>query len=290
MNTNFVIMGLPSSGKTTFLAALWHLVESKEIRSYLLLNAYGGELEYLNTIAGEWRAYKPVPRTSQIGDTKVTIELINSKTGISGYACFPDLAGEVFDRQAQKRVCKLEYIQDLSDGSGILFFISADVKDDALSIADLNERMPIDDDPLITNENIPRVQNNEQEWDPSQLPNQVKIVQLLSDLIRPPFKPSYRRIAVIISAWDITKGMDVDPASWLSTNMPLVDQFLKSNGEYFEYQVYGVSAQGASLDDDIEVERLTDLETASDRIRIVGPEIDSHDLTEPLVWLTSVKK
>src|SRR5665213_1382220 len=103
METNFVIMGLPGSGKTTFLAALWHLVEAEEISCRLKLGSYKGDLTYLNRIAEAWRTFQKVPRTSQIGDTDVTINLTNRETGVQGSVFFPDLAGETFDAQVEAR-------------------------------------------------------------------------------------------------------------------------------------------------------------------------------------------
>jgi hypothetical protein len=114
---------------------------------------------------------------------------------------------------------------------------------------------------------------------------QVRIVQLLSDLIRPPFTQRRRRLAVIISAWDlVSEGFT--PSRWLSTQMPLVHQFLTANGDLFMTNLYGVSAQGVKLDDAAAVKEAVKL-TASDRIRIVGPEREGKDLTNPLVWLMS---
>ena len=64
MNPNFVIIGLPASGKTTFLAALWHVIEADETECRLKLNRYEGDLKYLNAIAQAWRTFNKVPRTS----------------------------------------------------------------------------------------------------------------------------------------------------------------------------------------------------------------------------------
>lgn len=293
MNTNFVIMGLPASGKTTFLAALWHLVEADETECRLQLDAYDGDdLSYLTLIAEAWRTFQPVPRTSQVGDKNVTIQLRNRETQISGSVLFPDLAGETFDRQVEERQCRHEFIEDVASDGGILFFINADVKEDALSIIELNSRIP-SDNTVVCPESVEQIENSSsvalREWEPKLIPSQVKIVQLLSDLIRPPFTTRNRRLALMISAWDLTRSMDLTPSQWLAVNMPLVEQFLKTNGEYFKYHVYGVSAQGVSLDDDAAIDEAAKL-SPSRRIQIVGPSGEGHDLTEPLIWLMSVDK
>lgn len=50
-----VLIGLPSSGKTTFLAALWYLVTSKQIPTRLKFRALGhGDRKHLNAIVKQW--------------------------------------------------------------------------------------------------------------------------------------------------------------------------------------------------------------------------------------------
>lgn len=291
MNTNFTIMGLPASGKTTFLAALWHLVEANEAECRLKFHGSSGDFTYLNMIAEAWRSFTPVPRTSQIGDKDVIIQLTDSETQVSGQAFFPDLAGETFARQVEERVCQPEFIEALSQNRGILFFINADVKEDSLSINEFNARIPVQVSDVNSASDVkPDEPTSElREWVPRDLPAQVKVVQLLSDLIRPPFEPLKRRIAVMISAWDLVRDMELTPCDWLASHMPLVAQFLRANQTYFEFQIYGVSAQGVSLEDEQAISEVA-RHAPSHRIQIVGQGGEGHDLTEPLVWLMSVKE
>ncbi|HCI9483945.1 hypothetical protein KP007_03685 [Raoultella ornithinolytica] len=281
-------MGLPASGKTTFLAALWHLVESNETTCRLELDAYDGDLTYLNRIAEAWRNFEPVPRTSQIGDMNVAIHLRNRETGEKGTAFFPDLAGETFDRQVEDRIFRKDFMKGFSEDDGILFFISSDVREDFISVTELNARLPSDSE-IDESLNDTPAEMRITEWEPKLLPAQVKIVQLLSDIIRPPFEPRLRRIALLISAWDLVHRSGVTPYDWLEVNMPLVAQFLKANKDYFEHQIYGVSAQGVNLNDDTAVDEVANL-LASRRIKIVGMESEGNDLTEPLIWLMSAGK
>lgn len=290
-------MGLPASGKTTFLAALWHLIEAEETGCRLSLDGYSGDLTHLNRIAEAWRTFNRVPRTSHVGDTNVTINLRDNHTGASGAAFFPDLAGEIFDLQVVERRCRPELIEELACDDGILFFINADVRDDTLSVVDLNARLPSENfDEADGRDRAPESATGEgsaissrREWEPKLLPVQVKVVQMLSDLMRPPFSPRRRRLALLISAWDLTRGMGFDPTQWLGAHMPLVYQFLKSNESIFECQVYGVSAQGVSLDDASAVDAIA-TQVPSNRIQIVGPEGEGHDLTVPIVWLMTANE
>ena len=288
MESNFVIMGLPASGKTTFLAALWHLVESNETECRLRLDRWEGDLSYLNRIAEAWRNFEKVPRTSQVGDVDVVIHLVDRETGVRGSAFFPDLAGETFDAQVEARRCRPHFVEDVADDDGILLFVSADAKGDALSIVELNAAMPpvpAGAPEADAGAALPPAERPA-EWSPRLVPGQVRVVQRVSDLLRAPFEPRRRRLAVMVSAWDLAAGAGVDPDGWLATRMPLVHQFLRSNGSSFDHRVWGVSAQGVSLDDGPAVDEAARL-TPSRRIRIVGPDGDGHDLTSPLVWLMS---
>ena len=289
MNANFVIMGLPASGKTTFLAALWHLIESQETECRLTMDGYRGDLVYLRLISTAWRTFKEVPRTSQVGNTDVTIYLKDRESGVCGTALFPDLAGETFDLQVEERKCRPEFIEQATADDGVLFFVNANLKEDGLTINELNSRIPETDADHADNAQQASTQTIQHpEWKPKYAPAQVKIVQLLSDFIRPPFTYRRRRLALMISAWDLARDQHLTPENWLVANMPLVDQFLRSNPELFEHRVYGLSAQGVKLDDDAAVDEISDI-TPSKRIQIVGPDTDTnkHDLTSPLVWLMS---
>lgn len=292
MNASFVIMGLPASGKTTFLAALWHLVESGETECRLVMDHYRGDFTYLNSIADAWRNFKKVPRTSQIGDTDVTIYLHDRVTGARGTALFPDLAGEVFDLQVEERRCRPEFVVQADAEDGILFFVNADVKEDGLSIIDLNARLPQEAGVAVLAGEPPQAAGDVNapvvapEWEPKFLPAQVRIVQLLSDLLRPPFTYRARKLALLISAWDLVRDQGHTPEQWMARTMPLVDQFLRTNGMSFTHKVYGVSAQGVRLDDDVAVDGATKI-TPSRRVQIVGRDGEGHDLTAPLVWLMS---
>lgn len=294
MDSSFVIIGLPASGKTTFLAALWHLVEADELACRLKLDSYKGDLAYLNLIAEAWRSFRKVPRTSQVGETDVTINLVDRETGAKGVAVFPDLAGETFDAQIEGRRCRPDFVDDLAEDDGILFFLSADLKGNSLSIIELNAMLPPSsaaDEPdkslgarlNLTGDGV-NVSTAPREWEPKLVPAQVRVVQLLSDLLRPPFAHRRRRLAVIISAWDLAKGMKLQPRAWLAAHMPLVDQFLRTNGDFFDHEVYGISAQGVSLEDTAGIDEASKL-TPSRRIQIVGPDGTGHDITMPLVWL-----
>src|SRR5258708_2938371 len=58
-----LMAGLPETGKTTFLAALWHVAKSHEVSGSMRLERREGDQEYLNNIANAWSKCAELVRT-----------------------------------------------------------------------------------------------------------------------------------------------------------------------------------------------------------------------------------
>src|SRR5205807_3055141 len=120
------------------------------------------------------------------------------------------------------------------------------------------------------------------EWNPLIAPPQVQLVELLQFIDHQRIDENVIPIAVVISAWDIVIGNYDSPQRWLLERLPLLDQYLRTNGERFPARVYGVSAQGGPLDGDLTL--LQDQACQSDRIIVVSDNGSSHDITSPIKW------
>lgn len=271
------IIGLPRSGKTTFLAVLWHLITANEVSSKFALNQLIGEHTHLNTIADAWLKCEEVPRTSMAAETKVSMRVKEVATGKEAILHFPDLSGESFELQLSSRSCTPDYIEGLEGNGGVLLFVTADRASDGMAILDIP--------PLVEGESVAEKPEEHKEWKPEMVPTQVNLVELLQFLQRHPFKRTTRRIAIIVSAWDVIAIPDLNPVQWLERELPLLHQFLITNSSSFNFRVYGVSAQGG----DVKTDRRNELamKMPSTRISCVGYETDPHDLTSPLAWLMS---
>ena len=82
------ILGLPRSGKTTFLAALWHVIDAGEVATKLVLDKLVGDHVYLND-RSRWRRCEEVPRTSMAAETKVAIMSTRQSAGRRLYWASP---------------------------------------------------------------------------------------------------------------------------------------------------------------------------------------------------------
>lgn len=270
------ILGLPRSGKTTFLAALWHLIDAGEVNTKLVLDKLVGDHEYLNTIVEAWRRCEEVPRTPRGSEINVCIHVHEPATDRKVVLEFPDLSGESFEDQFALRSCKSDFVKGFAQQGGILLFVNADRPQEGMTLLDLG--------PIIAGEVEAGTTAPEQEWSHALVPEQVRLVDLLQFLQRPPFDRRRRRLAVGISAWDVIADPKPAPADWLTRELPFLDQFLRNNPESFEVRVYGISAQGGDVTGDKRSE--LSRQTPSRRIQCIGPDADPHDLTAPLVWLS----
>lgn len=281
---SIVIMGLPSSGKTTYLAALWHLIFSREIETQLRFGGLEkGDFSHLNAIAERWREGVVQDRTAVPGSQLVSMKLQNPQGG-TVKATFPDLPGEAYQRMWENRDCE-DYVANILRGGEVQLFIHSDT---------IRAPQWVTDEVGISRKIGIEVPNDEppQEWEPKLAPTQVQLIDLLQMLHRAPLNVGPRRLAIMLSAWDKASPDDLSPEDFLKSKLPLLWQYLKRNGDSWTFRIYGLSAQGGDYDSNdsrghtvSEANELRALDQASKRIRVVGSGVQSNDLTEPLEWL-----
>jgi hypothetical protein len=278
-----VILGLPGSGKTTFLAALWHLITERELPTRLRFhNLRVGDAAHLNAIAARWRSATVQDRTSVGGNRIVSMNLRNAAND-HVRVTFPDVAGEAYRQMWEDRDCDPEVADILQDG-GVLLFVHADTiraPQWVVDVAALSQRLGL---------NLPAGQ--ELAWHPRLAPTQVQLVGLLELMREPPLDVGPRRLTIMLSAWDKALGERLAPGAFLAAKLPLMHQYLRSAVDGWIWRVYGVSAQGGDYDPIepdaprvAQAEELRALDRPSMRINLIGDNAESHDLTEPLAWL-----
>lgn len=282
---HIVTVGLPASGKTTFLAALWHLVCKDDVQNMRLKFAglRRGDKTYLNEIADLWRDGRIQERTVLRGDRVVTIDLVDH-VSTEVHLEFPDIAGETFRQMWEKRDCDPTVAEMLRDGNVLLFIHPDTIKPlvRVVTIAAMASDCDIQDGNDKTA--VP--------WNPEFAPTQVQIVSLLSMLREPALDNSHspRRLAVMLSAWDKVQTQGLTPARYLERDLPLLHQYLRQASDGWKWRVYGVSAQGGSYDKaDAKIRSEAAIaildQDPSLRIQLVHGDQNSHDLTEPIEWL-----
>jgi hypothetical protein len=277
------IIGLPGSGKTTFLAALWHLVRSRDLEGRLKLDSLRqGNYEHLMDIEARWLSAKEQERTQVAGMRTVSMDLLNfQKRPVR--VTFPDVPGEDYQYMWEQRAIDNDLARTLSSGNIMLLLNGNKIE---------APNWVYDETELCRKLNLPLPNGEAVAWHPCLAPTQVQLVDLLQNLHRPPLDCGPRRLAVMVSVWDKASGEGKMPELFLAEKLSLLDQYLRSCRDEWTWRVYGVSAQGGDYDStnegavpNAQAAALREKDVPSERIRLVYGDNESHDLTEPLEWL-----
>lgn len=278
-------VGLPRSGKTTYLAALWHVLVDQSSATTLKLKKLSGDRTYLNGIVKEWRACKPVPRTTlQADDNMVAMHLEGDGFGEFTLSV-PDLSGEVFEALLEHRKLNAAHADLFRHTDGVLLFVHPDVKN-GVQISDQDQMMAS----IGATTEAGSVANGPTAgcvpWRVEMLPTQAKLVELLQFLLE--LADQRLRVAVVVSAWDLVTNAKPSqpPHEYVSRRMPLLRQFLNANDDVFDHAVFGISAQGGEIPGD--KTKLLVLDSLK-RVQASYESENDHDITKPLAWLLGEK-
>jgi len=270
-----LVSGLPASGKTTFLAALWNLIFSRECPAALRFHSMPGDSKHLNALSERWVRCLEMDRTMPADERVVEMKLQHAERLVA--LSFPDLSGETWNDMWERRRCSRLLASIAESSQAVLLFIHSDTVRRPLPVVEMVAQAE------LLGQQLPTVP--EEPYSPHMAPTQVKLVDLLQLLSRPPLASGPRRLAILLSAWDCVEPERMTPAQFLAARLPLLDQYLGATEDYGQWRVYGVSAQGGDLKKDAESLRRYD--KPCERTRIVDSTTASHDLSEPLTWLMS---
>jgi hypothetical protein len=288
------IIGLPESGKTTFLAALWELVTERRVTKALSFASIGeNDHSYLRKIVTVWRKATEQARTRLTGLSAVKMNLKDHDGNVVEVA-MPDAPGEDFRAMWENRELGRVLGDSLASGNIMLLVNGNKVKAPAWVTERAAQRKAT---------GRQKAEAPPKEWHPSLAPTQVQLVDLLQLISHAPVGQGGRRLVVMISAWDKVEGERLTPELFLTAKMPLLAQYLESGRDGWTSRVYGVSAQGGEYDGNDnnaasveggaprkkmkgrDADRLREVDIPANRIRLVFGEGETIDLTEPLQWL-----
>lgn len=281
------MIGLRGSGKTTFLAALWHLVEAGELPSALTAASLQPDREYLNGIRDGWLRLQEAGRTSVRSVQSLSLLLQDSATGELVDVSLPDLSGETLRLQWTMRRATTAYSERASNATGAFLFIhpKSIVRPARIGLVPSVESTSDGIDGLLPDQ-PQHIESNSplpNAWVPDFAPTAVQLVDLLQVARNLRTAQGPFRLSVIISAWDVVRER-VSPSAWLERRLPLLFQYLTANSSDFPFKAYGVSALGGDLSSDMQRLRLES--TPSRRIRVLDDaNAEHHDLSAPLRFL-----
>lgn len=279
MENNTLLIGLPASGKSTFIAALWDLLNESDNENFKLkMDARPAERAFLERIYDKWVGFEKLDRTRIDSIESINLSILKGECSLE--LNFPDLAGEVFVDMYRYREVPEDIETLIRSCNSIVIFINPEFLDVDRHIDDIYSTMPINiggatlltDPEGVTNQNL---------YD--KLHSQVVLTDLLYGFKQ--IQPLMKKVAVVISAWDCVEpiGLNCSPEKYLKGTCPLLYMYLK-NGN-FSYKIYGVSAQGCNYEKAEELKQLQELDKSIYRIKVVDGNVVGNDISIPFNWL-----
>lgn len=254
-NKSVFMIGMPSSGKTTYLVSLCRLLVWGEQETVWTLDKKEMPEGYENIIElmKQLNSYQILNRTLNPVPYHLQFPLFNNQQQQIQFV-IPDLSGEVFRDLVYDRRIKYQILKQMEDADVLLFFINVAtmVEEVRIGIQDKSAIKRLEEEHGISEQKEPEGAELLDE----KLNNQSAVVELLQcvdHLVKRPLK-----IKFIISAWDLVekeyKEQSMNPEGCIEEKLPLLYQYISSfDSRKISYEYWGVSAQGGDFEDDDEV-------------------------------------
>lgn len=275
-----LMVGLPHTGKTSYLGLLFVAMVNGQSGD-VVLEAFGQDHAYLNRIAARLQGFVPADHT-EVGEGDGMNLTVRMPSGDAMTLAVPDLSGETWQTAHVERVLDGEVADYASQVTGIMVFTHAGDFTRSTTIAEAKTAAMA----LGTTEDEWKSEADVVER-PAASPTQVALVDLIQIVLTQRERPF--RLSLLLSAFDAATGEET-PDEWVLKNLPLVAQFLASNGDSVNCRIFGVSAQGGAYangtaaDGDASrgvADREVDLLDRAYVMDGTGAKVKLH---EPLLW------
>jgi hypothetical protein len=236
-NTNCLIAGLPQSGKSTYIGALWYIVQNSKQVIDLCLEAGNNppdNVQHLNALLDKWAKLQKMRTANDVTDN-ITINLRRKSDGIEFLLAIPDFRGESI-RDIINGVPSETLLSWCEKSTSLLYLVND------INVRELCENMKVRDE-----ESNDEIENQEATgikdptFDISQMitPSQDMIIlKFLSQNM------NFKKVIIGISAWDeiYTAENPIIPEAHMKENSPALYNFIKYR--FNDVKIIGISAQG----------------------------------------------
>lgn len=230
------LIGMPQTGKSTFLGALWALVQSP-LEPSVAEASFSGDRSYIQRLAEQVARGEEIDRTGVDTNEAMAVELAFESLG-GADVLIPDTSGESLRVLVEQRIWHPRLRAACEEATAIALFVHP---------ARLRVPQPISllagfggDDTAAAAEPV-AFDVHEHAATAAEL---IDVFENVSELCRERWPI---RLAVIVSAWDCVDG-DPSPYEWLQRRLPGVLATIESNPDIAAFEVFGVSAQGGPLE------------------------------------------
>ena len=270
-----MIVGLPGSGKSTFLGALWYNLCNNEGKMLMKKGDFPSQITLLQKLENLWQRVEKIERNSTeqniVDDVEIILKQNDTQEEIT--LNVPDFCGEKFYNIVEQG--NTDEIEEWCKESDSLLYMVSDVR----------SNMFIDDDKM----------DNQSEGDEDVLPLDAKQMSpaainmmILKFLLA---HKKFKRVVLAITRWDkvINDGIEPknmeNPEIWLKNNSPAFYNFVK----HFFPDVYiiGLSAQGCDYEKEGFDKEAVLIKTEDGNRAYVCDDDIHYDLSLPLNFLLS---
>lgn len=280
---SIVLVGLPDSGKTNYLAALWDALRTGKGR--LSAPVPPDDITYVEEALacqsrGEFapRSDKNIEESRR--DFSVAVRLKSQQYTPNINVVVPDITGELWKGAIETTEIAPEWMSELENATGAVLFIR---------ICSESNTAPLDwvtTDRLLTVTTLTEKDEKKSKGIPTQIAL-CELLRFLEHTLPSPEEAVKPRVAVAVTAWDL---MDAETAakgvaSFLRKEYPLFAGRL-DDIESLDVAVFGVSAVGGDFNDPAFKERYLNGEVAGYVTTGGGKTlVVEADITLPIAWI-----
>jgi hypothetical protein len=273
-----LLAGLPSAGKTSYLAAAWHALRQTKHTTELTLNRLPPSAEFLNQITEQWLGCVQADHTSASSTSAVVLELRRG-SGPPGELVIPDYSGEFVRDAWVDRRWPAHMDQYVRDARAVLLAVHPTILTGHTTVEEYARNA------ATLEAGPPDVDRKPEPFDRSKVPSQTMLVEFLQ-FARSRAKARVLPVGILISAWDLIRDEGLTPPEILRSYFPLLQQYLVANSSEMPSTVFGVSAQGGDWATHRDVSLAARPEKRAFLIDASGKEL--RDLTIPMAWAMTV--
>lgn len=287
------LLGMPDAGKTTYLAALWQLIEEDNDHSIVEIDMTG-DRAYLQKLGEDLTAARKLQRTDVDSDDGLSLTVRIQDAGDVSLDV-PDISGEALRLLIEDRTWHPRLHELVQTADGFLLFVNVNDVHTPIRVDFVNQVMTEAGLPLrsdgSTNDHddhdqsgadSPADADRAARFEPRLACTSAKLVDALENILAARTADTPARLAVVVSAWD-AKQSNETPDEWLRSKLPALARWSCANSDRVSVAVFGVSAQGGSLPD--QQQELLEKGSVFNRSFAHVGDGEQVPLSQPLRWV-----
>lgn len=283
------MLGLPGTGKTTYMGALWHMAEEPSVMD-IRETSLPVNPRHIQKIAGKVRAIEEIQRTNHDDDGyyQGTIEFPDH--GAVALRMH-DRSGEQLQALVERRHWPELLAGEVAEANALLLFLSDDqlILPLSLRLAEgLSEGDPAKPaaDALNRPVGVSNASDSATQDDQASpagyahhyASTAAQLIDAMENILEKMDDRWPVRVAVVIAKFDRVQGRT--PREWLRERVPALEAFLDNNPSRVAWETFGVCALGGAPEDRAEL--LED--DLHERAWARNANGDSVPLSEPVRW------